>query len=387
VAKGYGESQLVNNCACEGAVKSNCSEEEHQKNRRTTFKTLDINFDPNLKEIISSDKNNVNVKSIIVKLKKVGTAYTTEGAGNNLDATGIAVIPGADLGISMIELKKLIEKGLVKPTDLVGITTADILAGKIKPNATVKLGTLRVGGKERGFNLMNQTLKINAGTAPYSLGYDALKALGATVNTEDDEIVYKNINTEALKGGPIESNGTKGNGTTGSGTTGNTGTGDGKPAGNTTTPPPTAPKTDSLNLNDYKRITLINESGNLMVPTMVNDKDNVNWKYDVAGKKIEITEAMAEQLLESGAISKGDFEDGESFRTAGGKKMPSNVFIIKTLQIGDVILENVKVTISNKVDVPTIGALNTAIKKINPIVKGNILYMKPKEKKVKPGDQ
>ena len=35
--KGYGESKLVNNCGCEGNVKSDCSEEEHQLNRRTEF--------------------------------------------------------------------------------------------------------------------------------------------------------------------------------------------------------------------------------------------------------------------------------------------------------------------------------------------------------------
>jgi len=35
--KGYGESRLKINCPCEGVVKSSCSEEEHQKNRRTEF--------------------------------------------------------------------------------------------------------------------------------------------------------------------------------------------------------------------------------------------------------------------------------------------------------------------------------------------------------------
>lgn len=35
--KGYGESKLLNNCACEGKVKPTCSEEEHAKNRRTEF--------------------------------------------------------------------------------------------------------------------------------------------------------------------------------------------------------------------------------------------------------------------------------------------------------------------------------------------------------------
>ncbi|MES2760963.1 MAG: OmpA family protein [Bacteroidota bacterium] len=37
VGKGYGESKLINGCECEGAVKSTCSEEEHQNNRRTEF--------------------------------------------------------------------------------------------------------------------------------------------------------------------------------------------------------------------------------------------------------------------------------------------------------------------------------------------------------------
>lgn len=38
--KGYGESKLVNDCQCEGPVESNCSEEEHQANRRTEFRIV-----------------------------------------------------------------------------------------------------------------------------------------------------------------------------------------------------------------------------------------------------------------------------------------------------------------------------------------------------------
>ena len=40
---GYGESRLKNNCGCEGNVKSTCSEEEHQLNRRTEFIIIKIN--------------------------------------------------------------------------------------------------------------------------------------------------------------------------------------------------------------------------------------------------------------------------------------------------------------------------------------------------------
>ena len=35
--KGYGESQLVNDCGCEPTNQSNCTEDQHQKNRRSEF--------------------------------------------------------------------------------------------------------------------------------------------------------------------------------------------------------------------------------------------------------------------------------------------------------------------------------------------------------------
>lgn len=51
--KGYGESKLLNGCACEGETKSNCSEEEHEKNRRTEFKVIKTGAE-NLKVINTS---------------------------------------------------------------------------------------------------------------------------------------------------------------------------------------------------------------------------------------------------------------------------------------------------------------------------------------------
>jgi len=42
-AKGYGESRLVNDCGCEPSNNSDCSEEEHQLNRRSEFIITSIN--------------------------------------------------------------------------------------------------------------------------------------------------------------------------------------------------------------------------------------------------------------------------------------------------------------------------------------------------------
>lgn len=38
--KGYGESKLVNRCECEGNVQVDCTEEQHQENRRTEFRIV-----------------------------------------------------------------------------------------------------------------------------------------------------------------------------------------------------------------------------------------------------------------------------------------------------------------------------------------------------------
>ena len=38
--KGYGKSNILNSCTCDGDQVSDCSEEEHQINRRTEFKIV-----------------------------------------------------------------------------------------------------------------------------------------------------------------------------------------------------------------------------------------------------------------------------------------------------------------------------------------------------------
>jgi peptidoglycan-associated lipoprotein len=63
VAAGYGESQLVNDCECEGRyVKRVCSEEEHQMNRRTTIRLLGNDYVPKNKEEMKKSEDKTQVK-------------------------------------------------------------------------------------------------------------------------------------------------------------------------------------------------------------------------------------------------------------------------------------------------------------------------------------
>ena len=58
-ARGYGESKLVNHCACEGGKKVPCTEEEHQQNRRTEVKVVNCKyeFDIGSPEVTNYDTN------------------------------------------------------------------------------------------------------------------------------------------------------------------------------------------------------------------------------------------------------------------------------------------------------------------------------------------
>jgi len=65
VSKGYGENELaVKKCACEGPNEriegQKCSEAEHQKNRRTTVRVIDTNYNPPVKvKAPDAPKNNI----------------------------------------------------------------------------------------------------------------------------------------------------------------------------------------------------------------------------------------------------------------------------------------------------------------------------------------
>ncbi|MBI1307818.1 MAG: OmpA family protein [Bacteroidetes bacterium] len=61
-ARGYGESQLTNKCACEGGKVVPCTEEEHQANRRTTVKVVNCKYEFQWSNPEVQDTNNVAIE-------------------------------------------------------------------------------------------------------------------------------------------------------------------------------------------------------------------------------------------------------------------------------------------------------------------------------------
>lgn len=61
-ARGYGESQLTNDCECEGAKVTPCTEEEHQENRRTTVTVVNCKYEFKWSNPEVQDTNNVAIE-------------------------------------------------------------------------------------------------------------------------------------------------------------------------------------------------------------------------------------------------------------------------------------------------------------------------------------
>jgi len=379
VAKGYGESQLINDCACEGAqvegktkyelgtdsktgtmlfarkqdivnnsyvyvdyrpseisVVNNikyvsCDEFQHRQNRRTTIKILDVNFDPNMKMEDSNDPNNSNGQMVIVKLEKEGNVFKGSASANKIEPLGPSIFVNTDkIEISPIELKNLIDKKAIQPTDIKGATLQQITSGKIPAGATLTVKEFRIGGADQGKVYNDIVLDIVPFPSSFRIGIKALESkYGATFNSEEGELALTAINAEALKGGPVNS---------------------------TLTEEPTkAPEKNLDQKENVIKLKIIEESGKKFIAVMVNGSEFVNFAYDLNGRNTWMDEATVEQLFNNKVITKKDFGDGEKVKLPGGTKVPSNSFTIEKMELGSEIINNTKFKFSSKAELPELG--------------------------------
>jgi len=397
VAKGYGESQLINDCACEGSdvVKNTkfqigtdpggnpivlrkqdivnnkyiysdyspseiktidgvqyvpCDESQHRQNRRTTVRILDVNFDSSVSVEASNDANNVNAQMVILKLQKDGANFKGNVMANGGAPAGPSLFVDSDkLEISVIELKNLVEKRLITPEDITGATPQQIMSGKIPPGATVTIKKLTIGTKEVNKTYENVVLLIGTFPASFRLGFKALETeYGATFDNEEGELALTAINKKALMDGPIESTQTI----------------------------PEPPKKDLNALPGVIKLKIVVDNGEKMISVMLNDKEAIMFAFDLDGRNTWIDNETAVSLFKSKVITKKDFDAGTAFKV-DGVKFPSPQFTFAKMEIGSEVVTNVKFKISDKAPMPTLGkAFFRAFKEVHE--EDGFLYLVPK---------
>ena len=99
-------------------------------------------------------------------------------------------------------------------------------------------------------------------------------------------------------------------------------------------PPPPASQTT--------RIAMRTAGGAYVVPVLINSSITLDFFVDSGASDVTIPADIVLKLIQTGTVSGEDFIGRQTYRLADGSTMPSAIFRIRSLQVGDKVLENVR---------------------------------------------
>ena len=108
--------------------------------------------------------------------------------------------------------------------------------------------------------------------------------------------------------------------------------------------PPAAPR--SVDHSHSAVVPLQDRNGTLTVPVVVNGALTLPFIVDSGASDVTVSENVVRALLQKGSVSRSDFLDTVVARLADGSTIPSQRFRIRSLQVGDRVVENVVAGIS-----------------------------------------
>ena len=88
-------------------------------------------------------------------------------------------------------------------------------------------------------------------------------------------------------------------------------------------------------------VALEEDGGTYMIPVLVNDQLSLKFTIDSGASDVTIPSNIVQQLKDDGTIQDSDFIGSETFILADGSKVPSQVFRIHSLKIGNLQLNDV----------------------------------------------
>jgi tetratricopeptide (TPR) repeat protein len=116
----------------------------------------------------------------------------------------------------------------------------------------------------------------------------------------------------------------------------------------TLTVTPSLPKTPSVEQPTSSAsisVPMRMEGGIYVVPVLVNDAITLNFVVDSGAANVNIPADVVLTLMRTRTIKESDFLGEQTYVLADGSKVPSQTFIIRSLKVGNKILENVTCSI------------------------------------------
>lgn len=88
-------------------------------------------------------------------------------------------------------------------------------------------------------------------------------------------------------------------------------------------------------------IPLLLEGGTFVIPVLINGQITLNFTLDSGAADVSIPADVVSTLVRTGTIQESDFVGKKMYRLADGSTVPSATFSIRSLKVGNHLLENV----------------------------------------------
>jgi clan AA aspartic protease (TIGR02281 family) len=83
------------------------------------------------------------------------------------------------------------------------------------------------------------------------------------------------------------------------------------------------------------------EGGVYVVPVLINNAITLDFVVDSGASDVTIPSDVVSTLVRAGTLSSEDFIGKNIYRLADGSTMPSPVFRIRSLKVGNTVVENI----------------------------------------------
>jgi clan AA aspartic protease (TIGR02281 family) len=95
-----------------------------------------------------------------------------------------------------------------------------------------------------------------------------------------------------------------------------------------------------------RSIIMKKEGGTYVVPVTINDAIKLDFVVDSGASDVSIPADVVLTLFRTGTISDADFLGSRNYQLADGSTLPSPVFRIRSLRVGDTVVRNVTASVA-----------------------------------------
>ncbi len=88
-------------------------------------------------------------------------------------------------------------------------------------------------------------------------------------------------------------------------------------------------------------VSMLREGGTFVVPVTINGQITLKFVVDSGAADVSVPADVVMTLIRTGTLTNDDFLGAQTYKLADGSTLPSEKFVIRSIKIGDRVVENV----------------------------------------------